>query len=185
MNKPPIGWGVLAMLGVCAVVAGALPAQAAVRYELQSQAPLTDRPEFLADAGLPTRPYPLTFAISDLNGDVADFISLRGGGDALNAPQSFVGSFDLQALFAPDRLLADLLLEFNSTYGNLVGDFLNSDRIRFCDLDACFIVGRVEIAEPISAALLGVGLFGMAAARRRALENSTDDCPQLRARGSR
>ena len=159
MNKPLIGWAVSAMLGVCAALASAAPAQAAVQYESQGQALLLD-------------------------------------GDPANTPQSVAGTFDLQALLAPDRLLADLLLEFNSLYdsvvprsidGTLVGSFLNSDRTPFCDRDACFAVGRIEVAEPISVALLGVGLFGIAAARRRAQGmnlSTSDKCgpPMMRQR---
>ena len=48
-----------------------------------------------------------------------------------------------------------------SISGNLVGGLFGSDRIPICSGTTCYIVGRIEVAEPASTALLGIGLFDL------------------------
>ena len=136
---------VLAALGFCATMAAVALAQAAVRYELQSQVFLTLRPEFSVGGGYPARSFPLTFTISDeavsrgsisvsgrdgrsgqgegtfpLSGDAVDFVSLQAASNEVITPQRVTGNFNLQASFAADRSVTSFFLEANGTFENIV-----------------------------------------------------------------
>ena len=184
-------------LGAAALDVG--PAQATVRYELQSQVyrdtfdPSPCRPE-------PCRfPTPVDFTVSDaaisrgsisvrgrsenlrdetvFSGEVGDLMDFRAAGDPFVRDVNFYGTFNLQVSFAADRSVTLFSLDYFGTgddlrllsiSGNLVSGGLASDRFQVCSAGSCFITGRIEVREPASMALLGFGLFGLAAIRRQA-----------------
>ena len=187
-------------LGAAALDAG--PAQATVRYELQSQVyrdVLADRYGYNPCGPEACRfPTQVDFTVSDaaiarggisvqgsssdgrdptsVSGDVDDLINLRVALDNPVLARDFRGRFALRASFALDRSVTAFDLYYRgdagdlrllSISGNLVSGDLASDRFQVCSIGSCFITGRIEVFEPASMALLGFGLFGLAAIRRR------------------
>lgn len=130
-----------------------------------------------ARGGLPAPPGFPSIAPT-YSGDVGDFIRLNVDGD-LATPSSFMGTISSFAVtFAPDRTVSSFSLAFNSvsteallsgSAGNLISGAFGSDRPD-CNTTAgtgrCRVSGQlVEVAqavpEPMSLALLGMGLVGL------------------------
>ncbi len=97
------------------------------------------------------------------------------------------GSFSLQATFAPDQTITNFSSQFfasggrafnlASISGNLVqGSYgtegpacFNPGRRGSGTAEfGCAVSGRIEVPEPASVAVLGLGLLGLAVTRRRA-----------------
>lgn len=114
-------------------------------------------------------------------GDVADFVSLFVLSENNTAtPTRLRGQLRLTATFAADRTVSSFNLNFfgdnveailSGTGGNFISGTFGADRPD-CNATAnsglCRVSGRlVEVPEPMSFALLGMGLLGITAARRK------------------
>lgn len=112
-------------------------------------------------------------------GDVADFVSLSVVADTVTPARLRGRVEDFTVAFGPDQGVTSFRLMYfgdvaearlSSSDGNLIGGSFGSEPS--CSSNPfrnirCVVAGRVEVAEPVSLALLGVGLAGLAAARYR------------------
>ena len=114
-------------------------------------------------------------------GDIADFVSLSVAADTVTPSRLRGRVEDFTVAFGPDQNVTSFRLMYfgdvaearlSGFGGNLIGGSFGSDPS--CSSNPfrnilCVVAGRVEVAEPVSLALLGAGLAGLAAARLRSL----------------
>lgn len=114
----------------------------------------------------------LSVRLTDASGDETGFISVgdqkfdfknvKNGTDGDATPGGSIFSFALSAASLKD-LNADGILSVTVTNTSTPGDFRFADASLTVDAAAA----AAAVPEPVSIALLGAGLFGMGAARRR------------------